>query len=77
MTDKEYEFQELLLKIGLKVSYYRKLNGLSQQELAEKIGKSLGYIGMIEAPGVNKGMSIRTLFDIAEVLGVPIINFFE
>ncbi len=77
MTNKEYTYQELLLKIGLKVSYYRKLNGISQEELAEKIGKSVGYIGMIEAPGVSKGVSIKTLFDISDVLNVPIQKFFE
>ena len=77
MTNKEYTYQELLLKIGLKVSYYRKLNGISQEERAEKIGKSVGYIGMIEAPGVSKGISIKTLFDISDVLNVPIQKFFE
>ena len=77
MTNKDYTYQELLLKIGLKVSYYRKLNGISQEELAEKIGKSVGFIGMIEAPGVNKGVSIKTLFDISSVLNVPIQKFFE
>lgn len=77
MTNKDYTYQELLLKIGLKVSYYRKLNGISQEELAEKIGKSVGYIGMIEAPGVSKGVSIKTLFDISDVLNVPIQKFFE
>ena len=76
MTEKDYAYQELLLKIGLRVSYYRKLNGLSQEELAERIGKSHGYVGMIEAPGVSKGVSIKTLFDISEVLNVPIQNFF-
>ena len=77
MTNKEYTYQELLLKIGLKVSYYRKLNGISQEELAERIGKSVGFIGMIEAPGVSKGVSIKTLFDISNVLNVPIRKFFE
>lgn len=77
MTDNEYAYQELLLKIGLRISYYRKLNGLSQADLAERIGKSLGYIGMIEAPGVYKGLSIKTLFSIATVLDVPIEKFFE
>ena len=77
MTNRDYTYQELLLKIGLKVSYYRKLNGISQEELAEKISKSVGYIGMIEAPGVSKGVSIKTLFDISDVLNVPIQKFFE
>lgn len=56
--------------MSLKISYYRKLRGLSQEDLAEKIGKSAGYVGMIEAPSVSKGISLRTLFDIADALEI-------
>ena len=66
-----------LVQLAIRSGYYRKLNGISQEELAEKIGKSVGYIGMIEAPGVSKGVSIKTLFDISDVLNVPIQKFFE
>lgn len=65
----EHKFK--YLQIGLKVAYYRKLRGFTQEQLAEKIGKSAAFIGHIEAPNVNKGISLDTLFDIASALDVP------
>jgi len=61
--------------IGLKISYYRKLRGLTQEQLAEKIDKNLAFIGAVEAPNVNRTVSLDTLFDIAEVLDVPAYKF--
>lgn len=61
--------------IGLKISYYRKLRGLTQEQLAEKIDKNLAFIGAVEAPNVNRTVSLDTLFDIAEVLNVPAYKF--
>ena len=57
-------------KLGLKISYYRKLRGLSQEQLAERIDKSLSFLGAVEAPKVNRSISLDTLFDIAEALNV-------
>ena len=57
--------------IGLKIAYYRKLNGLTQEQLAEKSGISVGYLSQVEAPGMARAISLKTLFAIAEVLGVP------
>lgn len=61
--------------IGLKISYYRKLRGLTQEQLAEKINKNLAFIGAVEAPNVNRTVSLDTLFDIAEALDVPAYKF--
>lgn len=61
--------------IGLKISYYRKLRGLTQEQLAEKIDKNLAFIGAVEAPNVNRTVSLDTLFDIATVLDVPAYKF--
>ena len=58
-------------RLGLKISYYRKLKGLTQEQLAEKIDKNLAFIGAVEAPNVNRTVSLDTLFDIANVLGIP------
>ena len=63
--------------IGLKISYYRKLRGLTQEELAEKIDKNLAFIGAVEAPNVNRTVSLDTLFDIAEALNVAPHRFLE
>lgn len=61
--------------IGLKISYYRKLRGLTQEQLAEKIDKNLAFIGAVEAPNVNRTVSLDTLFDIAVALDVPAYKF--
>lgn len=58
-------------QIGLKIAYYRKLRGLTQEQLAEKVDRAPAFIGHLEAPNVDKGISLDTLFDIADVLDVP------
>ena len=59
----------------MKISYYRKLRGLTQEKLAEMIDKNLAFIGAVEAPNINRTVSLDTLFDIAEVLDDPAYKF--
>ena len=58
-------------QIGLKIAYYRKLRGLTQEQLAERVERTPAFIGHLEAPNVDKGISLDTLFDIADALNVP------
>ena len=58
-------------QIGLKIAYYRKYAGITQEELAERVGCSAAYIGHLEAPNINKALSLDMLFDIAAVLKIP------
>lgn len=69
------EFEQEYLQLGLKIAYYRKLRGLTQEELAERIDRSPAYIGHVEAPNILKAVSLDTLFDIATVLEVPPYKF--
>ena len=69
------EYYSKYRTIGLKISYYRKLRGLTQEQLAEKIDKNLAFIGAVEAPNVNRTASLDTLFDIAAALDVPAYKF--
>lgn len=69
------DYSERLIKMGLKISYYRKLKGLSQESLAEKIQVSLGFMAQIEAPNIVRGVSLKTLFDLEKALGVPAYKF--
>ena len=64
MNPYEKEFKQ----IGLKIAYYRKLQGLTQEKLAEKLEVATPYIGQIEAPNIYKPISLSTLFRIAEAL---------
>lgn len=65
------EYSDRYITLGLKIAYYRKKAGFTQEVFAEKIGKSLNFIGQVEGPGTVRGISLETLFKIAEVLGVP------
>lgn len=57
--------------IGLNVAYYRKLNGISQLRLAEKIGVSRTHVSNIEAPNMPTAVSLETLLEIADALKIP------
>ena len=63
------------LQLGLKIAYYRKLRGLTQEELAERIDRTPAFIGHVEAPNISKAVSLDTLFDIAKVLNIPAYKF--
>ena len=68
-------YKEQYRQIGLKIAYYRKLRGLTQEELAEQVGVTPAFIGHLEAPNILKALSLDTLFDIAAVLDVPPFKF--
>ena len=61
--------QELKM-IGLNIAYYRKLTGLSQLQLAEAVGISRTHMSNIEAPNMPTSLSLETLMDIADALGI-------
>ena len=71
------EFTEYYRNIGLKVSYFRKRRGLTQDQLAEKLEVTTSFIGQIEAPNIKKSISLDTLFRIAKALDVPPYKFLE
>lgn len=68
-------YESEYLQLGLKIAYYRKLRGFTQEQLAEKIDRTPAFIGHVEAPNINKAISLDTLFDIAKVLDVPAYKF--
>ena len=57
-------------EIGLKIAYYRKKKEYTQAQLAEKVGLSTNYLGMIERVNQGKSFSLGTLFLIAQALEV-------
>lgn len=64
------EYPERYRVLGLKIAYYRKKANYTQEGFAEQLGKSTNFIAQVEAPGTTKGVSLETLFKMAEVLGV-------
>jgi len=64
-NDKRY------IEIGLKIAYYRKRNGMTQEQLAEKVGISPGYLSQVETPSFVQPVSLKTLFAIADEFHIP------
>lgn len=63
--------------LGLTIAYYRKLRGLTQAELAEATNLSRTHISNIEAPNGKTSISLNKLFDIADLLEVPVKDLFD
>lgn len=70
MLDSQYKMN--IIKIGLKIAYYRKLQDMTQEELAEACDLSAGYISQLEGANCFFCPSLKTLFKIAEVLGTTV-----
>ncbi len=67
----ERVYQDRFRQVGLKIAYYRKLRGMTQEQLAEATNMSTVFISHVEAPGIDKTVSLGTLFAIADVLNIP------
>ncbi len=65
------------LQLGLTIGYYRKLKGITQGDLAKAVDLSRTHISNLEAPNMPTSISLDKLFDIADVLGVPVMKFFD
>lgn len=71
------KYERNFIKFGLKVQYYRKLKGMTQEAFADKVGISWSYLAKIESPTRAFGVSMDKLFAIAEALDIPVANLFE
>jgi len=64
------EFPDKYITLGLKIAYYRRKAGFTQEYFAELIGKSVSFVGQVEGTGTVRGVSLETLFKIAQVLKI-------
>ena len=63
------------LAIGLNILYYRKEQGMTQEQLAKKSNISRTYMQRIET--ATSSCTLNTLIDIAEALNIPLKKLFE
>jgi len=71
MLDKYYvEYRDF----GITVIYYRRAKGLTQEQLAEKMGVNYQTISRLE--NANTGISMDTLLSLSKALGVPLSELF-
>ena len=66
---------KVMVQIGLNILYYRKQQGLTQEQLAEQIGITQQHFQRIET--AHSVPSLSTLLDIADALGVPVQKLFD
>ncbi len=71
------DYADKYIALGLKIAYYRKKAGYTQEAFAEKIGRSVVFLSQVEGTGSVAGISPETLFRISDVLGVPAYKFLE
>lgn len=75
---REFKFDENIIEtIAYNVIKYRKLSGITQEQLALDIGKSPEYIRKFESTKGSEGMALITLYKISVVLDTSIEKFFE
>lgn len=63
------------LAIGLNILHYRKEQGMTQEQLAEKCNFSRNYIQRIGTAASS--CTLDTLIEIAEALNIPLKKLFE
>ena len=71
------EYPEKYIILGRRIAYYRKLSGMTQEMLAERIDKSVNFLAQVEGMGTVRGVSLETLFSIADALDVPVSRLFD
>lgn len=75
---RDFFFEEnIMKKISLNIKKYRKLAGITQEQLAVDVGKSYDFIRRLEYKKGDIGCSIDTLYRISVVLNVSIDKLFE
>ena len=75
---RNFDFDDNIIEtIAYNVIKYRKINGITQEQLAVDIGVSPEFIRKFESTRGSEGLSLLSLYKISLVLNVPIDKFFE
>ena len=69
-ADVTFDNSERYQDLGCAIAYYRKRKGLTQEQVAEKVGISRQHMGAIEAPHMVRAVSLDVLFNIASILEI-------
>lgn len=69
------ETKKNLKNFGSRIQELRKKNNLTQSELAEKIGLSTNFIGMVERG--ERNTSVDKIFKFAKAFNISLAQFFE
>ena len=74
---KEVEFKnrDRFIQLGLTIAALRKMQGMSQEQLAEKANISRSHLSSIEAPNIIRPFSLEVLYNelLTDILSNDII----
>ena len=73
----EFPHNDIYLLVSNNIKKYRKVNKMTQKELAKRSGYSYAFIRRIEGPNCKKNFSLQTVFIISYSLGIEIKSLFE
>lgn len=65
-----FKNRDRFIELGLTIASLRKMQGLSQEALAEKAKISRSHLSSIEAPNIIRPFSLEVLYNIADALDV-------
>lgn len=75
---RDFNFNEnIMFNISENIKKYRKIAGITQEQLAVDVGRSYDFIRRLEYKKGAVGYSIETLYKISVVLGITMDKFFE
>lgn len=67
--------KERYINLGLNIAFYRKLRGLTQERLAEKVDISRTHMSRIET--ADCAVSLDVVFNLADALDIEVYKLFE
>ena len=78
-SENKEEFRDQYRLLGLRIAYYRKRKGWTQEQLADEVGCSWSFLSQLESNNSDRihAPSLYMLFKIAQVLDVPASKLFE
>lgn len=62
--------RDRFIELGLTIAALRKMQGFSQEQLAEKAKISRSHLSSIEAPNIVRPFSVEVLYNIADALNI-------
>lgn len=65
-----FDNRDRFIELGITIATLRKLQGMSQEELAERAQISRSHLSSIEAPNIIRPFSVEVLYKIADALSV-------
>lgn len=65
-----FKNRDRFIELGLTIAALRKMQGMSQEQLADRAGISRSHLSSIEAPNIMRAFSVDVLYNIADALGI-------